>query len=239
LQRTAIKRGLKPVTPDVDTTGMRRVLAFLAAAVALTGCGAGQGDEAAPSTPSTPAATDARANWKTHDREGYVVRVPPTYIDDMTTVRSLTSTQKVPAALYDAFRRVAQETPVVDQLALAETDRSYGKTVPTLLNISVIEHGRPMTPARLEQRDLQVYEGAAFARYMNVLSHRHVKLPAGTAIEWQLTAPWNGGGARFAAVQYSFAHGSREYAVTVNVPANNLAWARREARSVAATFRLR
>jgi hypothetical protein len=218
---------------------MRRFLALLIAAVTLTGCGAGQGNEAAPSTPSKAAATDARAGWKTHDREGYLVRVPPTYIDDMTTVRSLVSTQKVPAALFDGFRRVAQETPVVDQLALGDTDRSYGKTVPTLLSISVIEHGRRMTPSRLEQRDLELYTGTAFARYMDVLSHRHVKLPAGTAIEWQLTAPWSGGGARFAAVQYSFAHGSREYAVTVNAPASHLAWARSEARSVAATLRIR
>jgi hypothetical protein len=65
-----------------------------------------------------------------------------------------------------------------------------------------------------------------------------VKLRAGTAIEWRQVARWRGN-LRYAAVQYSFAHDNREYAITVFAPANRMSWARAEARAIAATLRLR
>jgi hypothetical protein len=217
---------------------MRRLFGLLAAALVLTGCGAASDHGAAtPARSSTAAATDAHADWKTHARAGYVVRVPPHYIDDMSTVRSLASTQELPAALIDAYRRQIQETPVIDLLALADTDRSSGESVPTLLSISVVDHRRPVTPDRLEQHDLEAYRSAAYHGYLTLVSHRQVKLPAGTAIEWRSLARWKGD-VRFASVQYAFARGNREYAIIVTAPANQLSWARSEAWSIAATLQL-
>jgi hypothetical protein len=216
---------------------MRRLLGTIAATLLLAGCGSASTGGPGPSAPTAPGTTQ-QGDWKTYDRAGYVVRVPGRYIDDMTTVRSLASTQRVPATLIAALRRQSAGVRLVDTLALADTDRSYGNGVPTLLTVDVVDHGRALTVSQLEGYDLATYRLPATRGYFRLLGHRHVRLPAGTAIEWNLEAPWSGR-LQYAAVQYSFAHGRYEYAITVHAPAARLAWARAETHAVAATLKLR